>query len=78
MARNATEAEKTLGRRGGRKLVAKEFNVTQEDIPAEQKLAEPAMGGKRAGAAGGGEHAEPAVGGKLQPFAQARAMLKGE
>ena len=43
LARNATEAEKTLGRRGGRKLVAKEFNVTQEDIPAEQKLAEPAM-----------------------------------
>ena len=43
MARNATEREQTLGRRGGRKLIAKEFMVTQENIPAEQKLAEPAM-----------------------------------
>ena len=38
LARHLTEKEKTLGRRGGRKLIAKEFNVTQENIPAEQQL----------------------------------------
>ena len=41
MGRQASEANRTLGRRQGRKLIAKEFMVTQEFAPVEQKLEMP-------------------------------------
>ena len=35
LARSPTGRERTLGRRGGRKLIAQEFSVAQEHAPAE-------------------------------------------